>query len=206
MTFLYVNISVYLHKYADYENYFPGIILGKKRSYDSARYASLTAEQRTARQDRDRARRQSLTPEAREEVNAHRRSRMQSLIHEERQEKNARRRARRQSLPPEQRQSLLDRRKANYIVGRDTICAESIAMRCPELGASSSRNPSLSTPASTVGDGTKVPICINFLLFKDLFYHIYLLTQIQMLEKCSIRISWIWTPSLSLVLHRQPFH
>lgn len=30
---------------------------GKKRSYDSARYASLTAEQRKARQDRDRARR-----------------------------------------------------------------------------------------------------------------------------------------------------
>ena len=67
-------------------NYF----VGRKRSYDSACYASLTPEQRKARKERDRIRRQSLTPEAREEINARRRSRMQSLTLEERQEKNAR--------------------------------------------------------------------------------------------------------------------
>nr|XP_051194448.1 uncharacterized protein LOC127307725 isoform X3 [Lolium perenne] len=128
---------------------------GRKRSYDSARYASLTPEQRKARTERDRIRRQSLTPEAREEINARRRSRMQSLTLEERQEKNARRRARRQSLPPEQRQALLNRVKENYTARRAVPCAESTAMQCPELGGSPLINPLCSIPTSSVVNGAR---------------------------------------------------
>jgi hypothetical protein len=83
---------------------------------------------------------------------------MQSLTLEERQDKNARRRAQRQSLPPEQRQALLNHVKENYTATRATPCAESIAMQCPELGASPLINPLCSIPASAVLNGSKVHI------------------------------------------------
>lgn len=125
---------------------------GRKRSYDCAHYANLTSEQKKAKQDRARARRQSLTLEQRQQMNARRRALRPHLTSEKKEEFNARRRALRQSLPPQERQALLDRRKASYRNKRDTVCVESIAMRCPKLGASSIADPSLSTPASTIAE------------------------------------------------------
>ncbi|KAI4972248.1 hypothetical protein ZWY2020_003173 [Hordeum vulgare] len=107
---------------------------GRKRSYDSACYARLTPEQRKTRQDRQRARRQSLTPENRQEISARRRACMQSL-------------------PPKKRQALLNQHKASYKARRDTICDESVAMRCPALDASTAINRLSRTSASTTSKG-----------------------------------------------------
>ncbi|XP_024315925.1 uncharacterized protein LOC100821537 isoform X4 [Brachypodium distachyon] len=119
-------------------------------------HGESSKEQKKAKQDRARARRQSLTLEQRQQMNARRRALRPHLTSEKKEEFNARRRALRQSLPPQERHALLDRRKASYRNKRDTVCVESIAMRCPKLGASSIADPSLSTSASTITKATFV--------------------------------------------------
>lgn len=136
-----------------------------------ARYASLTLEQRQAKLDRQRAKRQNATPSERQKESARRKARRQRLTPDERQELNARRRSARQSLPPNERQALLDRRNTSDAARRDTPCLESIAMECPNFGASSAVNPSSShnlngaesTPQSFLMDDGNIRFLITFI-------------------------------------------
>ena len=163
------------------------------------RRQSMTIEQREAvnarrrevrrnksteeRNDRQRVTRQKVPAAQRQENNDLRRARRQSIPVEEREEINARQRAQRKNVPEGERRALLARRNAQFAAKRDTPCAESIAMPCPDVRASTAANqplgipsvevdsppasPSMSTPEYTIGTDGNTTIFIPFIYFNS---------------------------------------
>ena len=131
-------------------------------------------ERNRARRERDRARRNSLTAAQKEEINyrartawqknsldernTRKRANRKNISTKERQEMNANRRARRQSIPEHEREALLAQRKANAEARRNTLCAQSIAMSCPNAAALATVNPTSSKHISPTRDGDDSPL------------------------------------------------
>jgi hypothetical protein len=117
-------------------------------------------EERNARQS---ANKKNISAEERQKNNARRMKSRQNIAPQERQEMNANRRARRQSIPEYERQALLAKRRANAMARRNTPCADSIAMPCPNAASLATGNlakegdasppisPSWSTSDYTIG-------------------------------------------------------
>jgi hypothetical protein len=130
-----------------------------------------------ARHARDRARRNYLTPEEKDEINAHRRAiskpanqarrdrdraRRNSLTAEQKNEINARRRAAPQPTSTQrkteqEKTARLARRRENAAARRNTPCAESIAMQCPNAVTLPMLNLTSSAHRSNTGEGTSSP-------------------------------------------------
>jgi hypothetical protein len=138
-----------------------------------------------------------LTAEKRKEINARRRAVWQKKLLDERnirqratwqnitmeklQEKNARRRTSRQRKPEEEKNALLAKRRATAAARRNTPCAESIAIPCPNalpmINLASSKHgspekggtpspptsPSTSTLEYTIGTNGNTPIFTPFI-------------------------------------------
>lgn len=86
---------------------------------------------------------------------------------EQREVMNACTRKQRQSITPEERQALLSKRRMSYAARRDTPCAESIAVRCPEARASPAENPSSYTSALTIGTEGDLQSFLNNFMDED---------------------------------------
>ena len=167
-----------------------------RRERDRARRNSLTAEQkevinarrRTARQnkvvneeerreenERRRTSRQakhnSLTDKQKEENNACRRATRQNKTLDER---NAQQRASRNNITGDERATLLAKRKANAATKRNTVCAESLAMPCPNA-TNLTKISSTSTPEYTIRTEGNTSIFTHFI------YLIIILTLSRML-------------------------
>jgi hypothetical protein len=138
---------------------------------------NISEDQNQARRERDRARRNSLTAEQKQEINACRRAgsrpnnqkrrerdraRRNSLAAEQKEEINVRRRAGRrptstQSKTEEERAAMLARRRANNAARRNTPCAESIAMPCPNAATLPTIILASTTHRSPAREGTASP-------------------------------------------------
>ena len=135
--------------------------------------ANIPEDRNQARRERDRARRNSLTAEQKEEINARQRAARQNkaldernaqqrasrqnISTKERRENNARRRTARQSITGGERAALLAQRKANAATRRNTPCAESIAMPCPNATTLPTIHQILRRHKSTAKEGTASP-------------------------------------------------
>jgi hypothetical protein len=148
----------------------------------------MTADKREEINARRRAVEQNKSLDER---NIRRRARRQNKSREEQQEENARRRRSRQSKTSEERVALLAQRRATAEARRNTPCAESIAMPCPNAASfptikmsasthklpatkgntSAPASPSTSTPAYTIGTEGNIPIFTTFLYY---IYHLHL--------------------------------
>jgi hypothetical protein len=166
-----------------------------RREHDRARRNNLTAEQKEEINARRRAQINSLTVEQKEELNARKRAqkraKLNSLTAEEKEEINERRRATRrptstQTLNEEKKATLQAQRRANAAARRNTPCAESIAMLCPNaiplptvnLGSTTHESPtregtasplvssSMSTPAYTIRTDGNTRIFYTFIYVK----------------------------------------
>jgi hypothetical protein len=80
----------------------------------------------------------------RERITANQRARRNRLTTDERESINTQRRSSRHQLPIDERQTMLSKRNAQAMVRRNTPCADSIAMRCPEDVPSSTTRLSIS--------------------------------------------------------------
>ena len=162
---------------------------------EQSHIAHISEDRNQARRERDRARRNSLTAEQKEEINARRRAARQNktlnernaqqrvtrrnISMEARQENNARRRASRQSITGEERGTLLALRRANNAARRNTPCAESIAMPCPNT-TNLQTIPSTNTPEYTIRTNGNTPILTLF-IYLMAHQNIDLLTRSRML-------------------------
>jgi hypothetical protein len=142
----------------------------------------MTADKREEINARRRAVEQNKSLDER---NIRRRARRQNKSREEQQEENARRRRSRQSKTSEERVALLAQRRATAEARRNTPCAESIAMPCPNItifpkismpssthrlpareeNTSAPASPSASIPAYTIGTDGNIPIITTFIIY-----------------------------------------
>jgi hypothetical protein len=139
----------------------------------------LTADKKEEINQRRRAARQNKSLDER---NIHMRASRKNKSTEEQQQENARRRTSRQSKTKEERVALLTQRRSTAQARRNTPCAESIAMPCPNAATLRTINmpssthklptieennaapdsPSTSTPAYTLRTDGNVPIFTTF--------------------------------------------
>jgi hypothetical protein len=139
--------------------------------------AKISEDRNQARRARDRARRNGLTAEEKEEINAHRRAishpanqarrerdraRRNNLTAKQKEEINARRRAApkptsTQRKTEEEKAARLARRRENVAARRNTPCAQSIAMQCPNAATLPMLNLASSRHRSTTREGTSSP-------------------------------------------------
>lgn len=120
---------------------------------------------------------------------------------------NASRRARRQSIPEHEREALLARRKANAAARRNTPCAQSIAMSCPNAAALATLNPASSThiPPTREGDasppvsplGSTSDCTIGTDGDSHMFTPLLMLRLIKPLLTCYKTLQVTWRPSLA---------
>jgi hypothetical protein len=160
-------------------------------------------EERNARQS---ANKKNISAEERQKNNARRMKSRQNIAPQERQEMNANRRVRRQGIPEHEKKVLLAKRKANATARRNTPCADSIAMPCPNAASLATVNlskegaaappvsPSGSMPDYTIGtEGDS-----------SIFTPLRMVMLIKPLLMGSRTLQMTWRPSLAGSWTRMP--
>ena len=153
---------------------------GQKEEINARRRAARQTKDVEKKEEINASRRRTLQNKAPDERNARQRDNRKNISAEERHEINANIRGRMQSLPRHKREEFLAKRKANDVARRNTPCAESIVMPCPNATLLATVNlakkgaalpptsPSRSTSDYTIGSNGNSPI---FTLLLMLIYN-----------------------------------